>query len=568
MKSSKPFYHFPNRPEKLTPKFIEAEYAKLISKIESVENSSSSEAWEKLFWSWDELSSYVNSECSRIRYRFSGNLSDKDLEATDTFVREKITPVWENAESAMLIAFMNSKHREALTKSLSPQLFHVLETKLKPLDPRLADLRIEQARLQNDYRKLIGTAEVEFRGEKVTLPKLGSYAVSPSADLRRESFLISRDWFLKNRMTITKIFDDLVQVRQKMAETIGEKNYLGLGYMGMGRTDYGVNESASFRKFVKDYVVPLQNKIHAEQAKALGTQTLKPWDVAYHPELVLPMGISPIEKQLDCAQKVFNRISPKLAGHFSEMRKDNRIDLENRPGKTAGAFSDERKAAVLCNSTGNAQDVTILMHEMGHAFQGTESMLQDHRPQDLVWPTMDAAEIHSMGMEYLSMSHMDVFFDKDEAERLRKGRWKSAIHMMCYVAVVDEFQHWVYENPNASIDDRDQKWNELTQIYQPSQDYRGYENLGPTRWYGQGHIFAMPFYYIDYAIAETGAMQLAVMNEADPKKAVEVYLELCRIGGSKSVLNIFKGVGLASPFSADSMKNLMAYAEKQLELTS
>jgi M3 family oligoendopeptidase len=306
-----------------------------------------------------------------------------------------------------------------------------------------------------------------------------------------------------------------------------------------------------------------------EQAKSLGAEKLRPWDIGFEPALEIPMNSVPVGSQLERAQRVFDRISPRLSHHFSMMREAELIDLENRPGKTAGAFCtsfpDERRSAILCNSTGEAADVGTLMHEMGHAFQSLESM-QDDRPAELLWPTMDAAEVHSMGMEYLSMSRLDEFFSASDAEKFRKKRWKRAIELLCYVAIVDEFQHWVYANPKASIDERDQTWSGLVKTYQPSIDYSGYEQLVPLRWYAQMHIFGSPFYYIDYAIAETGAMQLALLDAKDPKKAIEVYLELCRLGGAKSVLKIFSSAGLESPFSGESMQNLMAYAAQQLGL--
>jgi M3 family oligoendopeptidase len=281
------------------------------------------------------------------------------------------------------------------------------------------------------------------------------------------------------------------------------------------------------------------------------------------------MNAAPIESQLERAQRVFDRISPRLSHHFSMMREAELIDLENRPGKAPGAFCtafpDERRAAIFCNSTGEASNVATLMHEMGHAFQALESM-QDERPYELLWPTMDAAEIHSMGMEYLSMSRLDEFFSAENAEKFRKERWAHAIELTCYVAIVDEFQHWIYANPKASLDERDQTWVSLVKTYQPSVDYSGHEKLIPMRWYMQNHIFGSPFYYIDYAIAETGAMQLALLDARDPKKAVEVYLELCRLGGEKSVLKIFASAGLQSPFSAENMKSLMKYASDQLGL--
>jgi M3 family oligoendopeptidase len=567
MQKSAAFRHYPSRPETLTPEFVSSEYDKLNARVPAAEASPTAELWIQLFKDWDALKSYTESESSRARYRYSGNLANTELESADAFIREKISPVLDAGNSALLGAVMKSRHQAAIANVLSPQLFQVLETQIKPLDPRLADLRLEENRLTTEYRKLVGTAEIEFQGQKMTLTKLGSLSASPEAKTRKDAFLASRNWFLNHRPTLAKIFDDLVNVRQQMAEKMGDENYLKLGYMGMGRTDYGTKESAEFRRLVREYAVPLYQAINQDQANALGTPTLRPWDSSYHPKLVLPLNIVPIDSQADRAQKVFDRISPKLGAHFKNMREHKLIDLENRPGKAAGAFctsfSDQAQAAIHCNSTGAAHDVTVLVHEMGHAFQMTESM-QDERAHDLVLPTMDAAEIHSMGMEYLSLSRLDEFFEPEHLEKFKKERWKSAIALMCYVAIVDEFQHWIYENPKVSMDDRDEQWVKIAKIYQPGLDFSGHENIMPMRWYAQSHIFGMPFYYIDYAIAETGAMQLALLDAKDPKKAVEVYLELCRIGGTKSVLDIFKSAGLNSPFSAENMKNLMTHASAQL----
>ena len=295
---------------------------------------------------------------------------------------------------------------------------------------------------------------------------------------------------------------------------------------------------------------------------------LKPWDSCYSPSLNLPRGIAPVEKQVESAQRVFDKLSPVLAAHFRRMREEDLIDLENRKGKRSGAyctsFSDEGRVAILCNSTGDEDDVRTLMHEMGHAFQGWES--QPIEAVDLQWPTSDACEIHSMGMEYLSMKHMDEFFSEEEASKFRRNRWRQAVSLLCYVSIIDEFQHWIYENPNATPEERDEAFNRISETYQPGLDYSDNPEYQALRWYAQGHLFWMPFYYIDYAIAETGAMQLALIDSEDPKKALDTYLELCRIGGQKSVLDIFRSTGLRSPFDPDVMKDLMEHAEAELRI--
>jgi M3 family oligoendopeptidase len=569
MKSSYRFRHYPERPTHLTPDFVQKEYGKLQCEIAQAESAPTGDKWIGLFKRWDELKSYTRSERARVYYKYAGHLQDKESENAETFMREKIIPVMESGESVLVDAVIKTRHRAALVKELGEQLFNSLETQVKPLDPRIADLRVEEGRLTNQFQKILGNAETTFRGEKYTLVRIQKFRTSPDAELRRESFLAHRQWFVEHRLELANLFSELVRVRQQMAEKIGASDFTDLGYMRMGRTDYGVKESAEFRKIVREYVVPIQTRLHQEHARRLKTENLRPWDIDYDPALVLPMNAAPIDSQLERAQRVFERISPRLSNHFSMMREAELIDLENRPGKAPGAFCtafpDERRAAIFCNSTGEASNVATLMHEMGHAFQALESM-QDERAHELLWPTMDAAEIHSMGMEYLSMSRLDEFFSPENAEKFRKERWARAIELTCYVAIVDEFQHWIYANPKASLDERDQTWAKLVKIYQPSIDYSGHEKLIPMRWYMQNHIFGSPFYYIDYAIAETGAMQLALLDARDPKKAVEVYLELCRLGGEKSVLKIFASAGLQSPFSAENMKSLMKYASDQLGL--
>jgi M3 family oligoendopeptidase len=317
---------------------------------------------------------------------------------------------------------------------------------------------------------------------------------------------------------------------------------------------------------VREHFVPLNRALIARQAKEMGTPRLKPWDYGYHACLAIPMDSVPVVGQLEAAQRVFGKLSPRLAAHFTRMRAENLIDLENRPGKRGGAFCtsfpDEGRVAIFCNSTGQADDVRTLMHEMGHAFQAWES--QPIEMVELQWPTADGAEMHSMGMEFLSLRHIGEFFpDAEHARRFAKKRWVGAVELICYICVVDEFQHWVYENPNATPAERDAQWDRSWETYIPGLDFEGIEPLRSARWYLQAHIFRMPFYYIDYAIAELGAMQLAIADAKDAKAALETYIALCRTGGTKGVLDIFRSAGLASPFDAGIIGKLAAHAAKE-----
>jgi len=560
------YKYYPNRPERLTAEYLRQEYAQLGDRIEAAENSDSPEGWLSLYADWNALRSYDSGEGSRISFALTKDMSNTEVEEADRYYREQIAPISDAGNSKILNAMLASRHKGALAERYGAHLIRAAETAVEPLAPVNSELRVKASDLVNRYDKLVASGEVEVNGEMLTLAVARNLQSSSDLETRRQAFEHYRQWFLDHRTELAGIYDELVKLRDQMGRNLGHANFIPLGYLGMGRTDYGPKEAASFRENVRRFAVPLQQKLYERQAAQLGTETLKPWDSSYDPSLTLPSGVAPIDTQLESAQRVFDALSPELATHFTRMREEGLIDLENRKGKQAGAyctsFPDEGRVAIFCNSTGDQEDVGTLMHEMGHAFQGWES--QAIEAIDLQWPTSDACEVHSMGMEYLSMRHMNEFFSPENAEKFRRNRWKDAVELVCYICVVDEFQHWVYENPAATLDERDQAWDRIWDIYKKGIDFSGVEDYKHARWYAQGHLFHMPFYYIDYAIAETGAMQLALIDAEDHERAMEIYMNLCRIGGTKSVLDIFSTAGLRSPFDPDVMRDLMAHAASEL----
>ncbi len=550
----------------MTDEFVRDEFRALTDRIEGAEKSENSEEWLALFSDWNSLKSFVGSEGARRSHALSKDMGNEEIQAHEEYFRQKIAPVFEEGESTLVNALLASKHKSAIAERYGAHLLKSLETAVEPLAKVNSDLRVKIGDLVNNYDKLIAAGEVEIDGEKVTLALARAMQGSENRETRKKAYIAWREWFKANREEIATIFDEVVKMRHQMGVNLGHEGFIPLGYLGMGRTDYGVEESAQFRANVRKYAVPLLKRLNEVQAREHGTETLKPWDSGFFPSLNLPQGIAPVDKQIGAAERIFDKLSPILADHFRRMQAEDLIDLENRKGKRAGAyctsFSDEGRVAILCNSTGDEDDVRTLMHEMGHAFQGWES--QPIEAVDLQWPTSDACEIHSMGMEYLSMKHMDEFFDEENVNKFRRNRWRQAISLVCYICVIDEFQHWIYENPNATPEERDAEFNRLTDTYQPGIDYSDNPEYQALRWYAQGHVFWMPFYYIDYAIAEMGAMQLGMIDETDSSKALETYLELCRIGGQKSVLDIFKATDLRSPFDESLMSDLMQHAEAEM----
>ncbi len=564
------FAHMPDRPASLTKDWALQAYSALTERVDGAEAQETAKDWLHLSEDWNELKSYVSSEQARLSYRYTKDMGNGEAEAAERIHRQEVVPVAEDGEAKLVAALLASKHSAAVAERFGDQLLNVLRVGEPALAPENSELRVEVSDLAKSYDKLVAEAEVDVQGEKMTLSLARSRTISPDADTRRAAYEAHWGWFLEHRDELAAIFQGQVERRDEMGKRLGHENFVPLGYAMMGRTDYGPEQAAAFRASVRQHASPLFLRMATEHAANLGTPALRPWDEGYNPKLCLPLDVAePIGEQLDKMGRILKRLSPRLLEHFERMRSENLIDLENRKGKASGAyctdFSDESRAAIFCNSTGGASDVGTLSHELGHAFQAWESMPID--AVNLRWPTADAAEIHSMGMEFLSLPYMDEFFTPEQEAAFTRGRWKKAITLCCYVCTVDEFQHWVYEHPAASWDERDAAFVRIRDTYMPGLDWSGEAaRFAPARWYGQLHIFRYPFYYIDYAIAETSAMQLGMLDARDHEGCLEKYFALCRLGGTKSLLGILEASGLESPFGSDLMPRLMAHAARKVGL--
>lgn len=560
----------PEASDRITPDWFDAAYRDVRSGLDAAEAADAPDAWLDLFTRWNRIKALAEGEYARRHYHYTKDVRNEDAAAAETLFRESITPVVEEHNAALMEALLASRHRAAIAERFGDQLIAVLEVGRGPLAPVNSELRVEASKLSHRYDELVASAEVDVQGEALTLAQARGKLSSEDAATRRAAYGAYYGWFLGAHDEIADIYGQLARLRDTMGKNVGHPNFVPLGYDGMGRTDYGPDEVRAFRDAVETYISPLFAAKCAAQAKALGTETLRPWDNAYDPAMNLPDGVAgPVEAQLDKMARALERLSPKLAAHFERMRNEDLIDLENRKGKGAGAyctsFPDESKVAIFCNSTGSEDDVRTLTHELGHAFQGWESQWID--AVDLRWPTSDACEVHSMGFEFLALPYLDEFFDEEHRATFARARWSRAIDILCYVCVVDAFQHWVYENPEATADERDAAWVRLDAQYRPGIDWSGEaQDYVSTRWYAQLHLFRYPFYYIDYALAETGAMQLGMLDAKDHADCMERYMELCRLGGTKSVTALFEGAGLRSPFEAETIRDLAQHAAEQLGL--
>ena len=555
-----------NAAHELTPEGVRAAYEALERAMP--EGGASAEAWLAWYREWNAFKCRVDGERARRNYRSAQDTRDEAAETALREHREQIQPAIEAGEGRLRPRFLASPQRPALEAALGRQFFARLEEEQAAFAPANIPLHVEEGEASSQYQRLLGSAAIAVGDETLTMTRALARLGDPDPQVRRAVWDAFGAWMEQHRAELHGHYDRLVSLRHRMAASMGLASFVPLGYRRMGRTDYGPAEVAVLRDSIETHVVPVLAALRAEQARQLGVDAVKPWDAAFFPGLSLGPNVVPVASQLDQAQHLFDRLHPTLAGHFRRMAEGGLIDLENRPGKRAGAFActfeDEGQVAIFCNSTGAESDVTTLIHEMGHAFQGWESRWIE--PLEVRWPTLDACEVHSMGLEFLALKEITAFFSPEQAARYRRLKLINTIQRLPYMAMVDAFQHWVYEHPDHSRAEREAHWDALWARFQPGVDYTGEEAHRQYRWMRQQHIFVAPFYYIDYAIAEVGAMQLWQMAEQDHDQAMKTYLALCHLGGTKSTIAMFESAGLRSPFEAGVLQPLMAKVSQELAL--
>ena len=463
-------------------------------------------------------------------------------------------------------AVNQSKHKDELSKKWGEKFLTDIETSLKTFDPKIKEMLKEETNLRNEYTKLTAGAKITYDGKEYNLAGLGPFHSNEDRNIRKASYEARFNWFSENSEALDDIYDKLVKLRHKIATTLGYDNFIELGYMRMGRSDYGPDEVANFRKQIVDHVVPVVKKLVQKKKNILGLDHLYFYDgINFKEGDPKPKG-SP-DNLIKEAQVMYRELSNETGDFFDMMVEEELMDLVNREGKRPGGFCTSfpkyDRPYIFSNFNGTDHDITVLTHEAGHAFQCYSS-----RNQPLLgylWPTMEAAEIHSMSMEFFTWPWMHKFF-KEETERFKYKHIAGSLSFLPYGACVDHFQHWVYENPEATPKERNQMWLDLESIYLPNRDYDDlhFPKTGGI-WQGQLHIYQMPFYYIDYTLAQTCAFQFWIKNQQDSKKAWKDYVHLCKAGGSQSFTKLVALAGLELPFNDGCLETVVEHVSDWLD---
>ena len=456
--------------------------------------------------------------------------------------------------------------RPGLRRLVGDHAVRLWETDVTAFDPAIADDVVREAALVDSYTALTGSAKIEIDGKTVNLSGLAPYLQHPDRAMRHEAARLRWMFFEQNGTELDRIFDELVALRHGMATTLGFENFVGLAYKRMQRTDYGPADVARYREQILIEVVPLLARIYEQRREEFGWDRLMAWDEPIMDPGGNPAPIGNAAELLIAARGMFAALDQRL-GTFGDMMADGDfLDLETRKTKARGGFCTVLPTPgipfVFANFTGTHADATVLTHEIGHAFQMWQS--RDKPIIEYLWPTAEACEIHSMGLEFLAYPELDRLFG-DAACRYRRLHLVSALNTFVMCAAIDHFQHMIYEQPTATPTERHAMWRRLERRYLPWRNYGDLEY--PAKggsWQWIPHIYTVPFYFIDYALAQCVAMQLWAKSQTDKTGTFDTYATLCASGGSAPFVELVSGAGLVSPFDEGALSASVAAAEREL----
>lgn len=442
-------------------------------------------------------------------------------------------------------------------------------------------IQTELTRLDTEYDTICGGMTVQFEGEEKTLPQMGRYQESTDRAVREAAWRTVADRRAQDAEPISAIFDKMVALRHEMSLNAGFKNFVEYSFKSKRRFDYTPEHCFAFHAGIEQHLMPFVARLDAERKKALGVETLRPWDLSVDPKGRSPL--KPFEGGADLVaktQRVFNRLSPELAGMFASMGDGTNtrgaeggasLDLDSRKGKAPGGYQymrdRSRRAFIFMNAAGLHRDVETMVHEAGHAFHSmycVDEPLVHYRHAPI-----EFCEVASMSMELLTMPFWDEYYpDPADADRARRRQLEGSLGLLPWIATIDAFQHWIYNNPTHSRQERADAWIKIEQRFGHQGhrvDWGGIESHRPLIWQRQGHLFGSPFYYIEYGIAQLGALGLWLKSlEEGPAAALKAYKRAMSLGGSKPLPDLFAAADLPFDFGPDTVGRLVARAETEM----
>ncbi len=546
---------------------VEAVKTQCAAEITAVEAAGTAEQQIAAIDRFNALTGSISTLGSLAYIRHTINTKDEFYDKENEFIDENM-PVLEELEQKMAETLLRSRFRPALEEKYGKILFTNLEIAARSFKPELIGLMQQENKLASEYQKLYASALVEFDGKQLPLPKLGPYQQSKDRAVRKAAYRTFGAWFDDHREDLDRIYDELVKNRTEQARMLGHENYLQLGYDRLGRNCYGPEKVAAFREQIARDLVPIVAKVKKAQEKRIGVDKLRFYDDTFLFPDGNPVPQGSADDILAAGLEMYHKLSPETAEFIDFMYDNELLDVLSKDGKARGGYCTEiydyRAPFIFSNFNGTSGDVDVLTHEAGHAFAGFRAMKQGYIHQ-LLSPTMEACECHSMSMEFLTSPYHGLFFGP-MTRKYELAHCEESLTFIPYGCLVDEFQHRMYEDPTLTPEQRNALWLELEKKYRPWNDFEGlpFFERG-AGWQRQLHIYQYPLYYIDYCMAQTVAFQFWIAYLKDKEDAWKRYLAFADKGGTATFEELVRTAGLKVPYEPGCIREIGEAVGKWLE---
>ena len=517
-----------------------------------------------------EVEAVVGEDAAWRQIRMTCDTENKSLEEAFTYFVMEIQPKMQPFADKLNRKLVDNPYVSTLTSEAYQVYLRNVRKNIQLFREENISLQADIAIMAQQYGVISSKMSVVVQDQEYTLQQAAKFLENPDRELRKEVYFKIQDRRLEDKDQLNELFANLVHKRDQVGRNAGFANYRDYKFEDLGRFDYKKEDCFQFHEAVKTGVLPLVNFIYDRKRQKLGLSSLRPWDIEAEPADIKPLtpfttGQELIDKTIEC----FHRLHPFFSDCLVRMKEMGRLDLDSRKGKAPGGYNcplpETGAPFIFMNAAGQMSDVTTMVHEGGHA---VHSFLAHNLPLTAFkeYP-MEIAEVASMTMELFTMDYWDVFFDDaNDLRRAKQHQLERVLTIFPWIATIDKFQHWVYENPNHTPDERVENWNRiLTEFTSIAIDTTGLEKYRSHSWQRQLHLFEVPFYYIEYGIAQLGAIGLWKQFKENKDQAIRNYINALQLGGTKTLPELYKAAGLKFSFSPDYISELMLFVQGEME---
>ena len=528
----------------------------------------SPEALESWLIELGRFEAYVSETGSMLYVNMTCDTEDEEIKQTYLDFVEQVQPELAKVGDLLNRKLAESPFADALDSVEYNVLLRDTRMDLALFREENIPLGTELTKLGQRYNEICGAMTVEFDGEERTMQQMGKYLQVNDRDIRESAYRAVGDRRFQDAEEIDELFDSMIALRHQVAQNAGYENFRDYIFDAKHRFDYTPEDCESFQNAIEQICVPLMRDIDEERREALGLGMLRMWDMGHDVQGRKPLQpFSEVEEMVAGTSRMFHRLSTELGDFFDSLRDGTSLDLDSRKGKAPGGYQlqrdHSRKPFIFMNATGLQRDLETMVHEAGHAFH---SIYADHLPLvDYRSAPIEFCEVAAMSMELLTHDFLDEFYSSDDANRAVREHLEGIVSILAWIATIDAFQHWIYTHPGHSKEERHQQWLELADRFGSNLDWSGFEEWRKVGWQRQLHLFSYPFYYIEYGIAQLGALQLWLQYQKNPQTALDNYAKCMKLGGSRPLPELFEAGEMSFDLGNATVQGLIDAVRSELD---